>query len=213
MGNGNMDHAFDGNQNINNNNMMIGSIDGSSISSILPSIPSSSIILPSSSSSSHQQPSLMMGTTGNPMSGKEFSINLHPTAAAFSQSLRDLVMFLNWTDVAVIYERDADLIALQDLIKPPTLPKNVQFIFRKSDSNFFRDTLIDVKSRNIYSMIVDIKSDSIPAFLTAVSEHIHFFLWYPLLVSLPFPCPHQAAIPDTRVLQGHVYRTSENSPN
>ena len=37
---------------------------------------------------------------------KEFSINLHPGAHAVSQSLRLLVKFLNWTQVAVIYEDD-----------------------------------------------------------------------------------------------------------
>lgn len=37
---------------------------------------------------------------------KEFSINLHPGAYAISQSLRLLVKFLNWTQVAVIYEDD-----------------------------------------------------------------------------------------------------------
>ena len=147
--------------------MMIGSLDSTSFP-VLPQPPLTSSII---------------STPYSPVTGKEFSINLHPTAAAFSQSLRDLVMYLNWTDVAVIYEQDDSLIALQDLIKPPILPKNVQFIFRKSDPNFFRDTLIDVKARNIYSMIVDIKSDSLPAFLTAVSFG-ETFLFY----NLPFCC-------------------------
>jgi len=39
-------------------------------------------------------------------SGKEFSINLHPGAYAKAQSLRVLIQFLNWTQIAVIYEDD-----------------------------------------------------------------------------------------------------------
>lgn len=100
--------------------------------------------------------------------GKEFSINLHPSSSAFSDSLRDLVTYLNWTEVAVIYEDDVSLISLQDLIRPPSLPKNVQFIFRKSSPAYFRETLLDVKSRSIYSMVIDIKPESIQPFITAV---------------------------------------------
>lgn len=37
---------------------------------------------------------------------KEFSINLHPGSAAMSDSLRDLIIYLNWTKVAVLYEDD-----------------------------------------------------------------------------------------------------------
>ncbi|RWS14649.1 glutamate receptor ionotropic: kainate 2-like protein [Dinothrombium tinctorium] len=104
--------------------------------------------------------------------GKEFSINLHPGSTAISDSLRELIIYLNWTKVAVIYEDDMSLIGLQELVKPPALPKNVQFVFRKSTPDNFRDTLRDIKSRNIYSMIVDAKPEDLPKFLIArnVSE-------------------------------------------
>ena len=113
---------------------------------------------------------------------KEFSINLHPGSKAVSDSLRSLIAYLNWTKVSVVYEDDMSLIGLQELVKPPALPKNVQFIFRKSSSETFRETLQDLKSRNIFSMIVDIKPESLPSFLTAVLQvqmndykyHYHF---------------------------------------
>ena len=38
--------------------------------------------------------------------GKELSINLHPGAYAIAQSMRVLTSFLNWTQIAVIYEDD-----------------------------------------------------------------------------------------------------------
>lgn len=155
-------HSSHNNNNNHNLGMMIDSGDPS-LASSLPAAP-----LPAAVSPPVHIMNPYVHASSDMTTGKEFSINLHPTASAFSQSLRHLVMYLNWTDVAVIYEQDVSLIALQDLIKPPTLPKNVQFIFRKSDPHFFRDTLLDVKARNIYSMIIDVKSDSIPAFLTAV---------------------------------------------
>lgn len=42
----------------------------------------------------------------NLANGKEFSINLHPGAYAKAHSLRVLISFLNWTQIAVIYEDD-----------------------------------------------------------------------------------------------------------
>ena len=37
---------------------------------------------------------------------KEVSINLYPNARLIGQAIRDLVTYLNWTSVAVIYEDD-----------------------------------------------------------------------------------------------------------
>lgn len=119
--------------------------------------------------------------------GKEFSINLHPGAYAIAQSLRVLISYLNWTQIAVIYEDDismfsiifgylfcnynknlfTDLIGLQELVKLP-LSKNVQFVYRKTSPNNFRDTLIDLRDRGIYTMIVDTRPESLPSFFTAV---------------------------------------------
>ncbi len=60
------------------------------------------------------------------------------------------------------------LICLQELVRLP-LRKNVQIIYRKSGKDYFRETLRDIKSRNIYSIIVDTKPESLPILLTAVS--------------------------------------------
>ena len=38
--------------------------------------------------------------------GKEFAINLHPGSYVVAQSLRVLITYLNWTQIAVIYEDD-----------------------------------------------------------------------------------------------------------
>jgi len=44
--------------------------------------------------------------TYNLNSAKEFAINLHPGAYSVAQSLRVLISYLNWTQIAVIYEDD-----------------------------------------------------------------------------------------------------------
>jgi hypothetical protein len=37
---------------------------------------------------------------------KEFSINLHPSQEHMNKAFKDLMTFLNWTKVAIIYEED-----------------------------------------------------------------------------------------------------------
>lgn len=37
---------------------------------------------------------------------KEFSINLYPTQSMLNQAFEDVMGFLNWTKVAIIYEED-----------------------------------------------------------------------------------------------------------
>lgn len=37
---------------------------------------------------------------------KEFSINLHPSQQHINSAYKDLMSFLNWTKVAIIYEED-----------------------------------------------------------------------------------------------------------
>lgn len=64
------------------------------------------------------------------------------------------------------------LIKLQQLVRPP-LSKTVQFIFRKSNPLTFREILKDVRTRGIYSIIIDTKPESLPHLLTAVRNPIH----------------------------------------
>lgn len=59
------------------------------------------------------------------------------------------------------------LIKLQQLVRPP-LSKQVQFIFRKGNALSFRDVLIDVRSRGVYSLIIDTRPESLPKILNAV---------------------------------------------
>ncbi|CAB4057537.1 GRIN [Lepeophtheirus salmonis] len=46
---------------------------------------------------------------------KEFSINLHPSQDVMNKAYKDLMVFLNWTNAAILYEDDFGLVRLQDL--------------------------------------------------------------------------------------------------
>ncbi|KAH7645139.1 glutamate receptor [Dermatophagoides farinae] len=112
---------------------------------------------------------------------KEFSINLYPSPMIIGKALRDLIVYLNWTKIAVIYEDDISLIKLQQLVKPP-LSKQIQFIFRKGNALSFRDVLLDVRTRGVYSLIIDTRPESLPKILHAILQtqmnnykyHYHF---------------------------------------
>ena len=41
-----------------------------------------------------------------PGGGKELSVNLHPSQDVLNMAYKDLMRFLNWTKVAVIYEEE-----------------------------------------------------------------------------------------------------------
>ncbi|XP_035214148.1 glutamate receptor ionotropic, kainate 2-like isoform X3 [Stegodyphus dumicola] len=100
---------------------------------------------------------------------KEFSINLYPSPWLLGKAIRDLTKYLNWTKVAIIYEDDSALINLQELLKLP-VPRNVQYVFRKTDQRGFRDVLRDIKGRGIYSIVVDTKPDNLPHLLKAILQ-------------------------------------------
>ncbi|XP_023214271.1 glutamate receptor ionotropic, kainate 1-like, partial [Centruroides sculpturatus] len=121
---------------------------------------------------------------------KEFSINLHPSPRILGNSIRDLIRYLNWTKVAVIYEEDMSLISLQELLRPP-LPRELQVIFRKSNKEMFRQVLRDIKSRGIYSVIVDTKPDSLPVLLQARISSIQSKAKWKIRTVLPLKAREQ----------------------
>ena len=69
------------------------------------------------------------------------------------------------------------LIKLQSLVNPP-MHKTIQFTFRKSDKFQFRETLKDIRTRGIYSMIIDTRPENLPHLLTAVSFWVLIFFAY-----------------------------------
>ena len=46
------------------------------------------------------------GGSGSGSRGRELSINLHPSQDVFNAAYKDLMRFLNWTKVAIIYEEE-----------------------------------------------------------------------------------------------------------
>ncbi|XP_025261834.1 glutamate receptor ionotropic, kainate 2 isoform X2 [Camponotus floridanus] len=95
---------------------------------------------------------------------KEFSINLYPAQSLLNIAYQDVMKFLNWTKVAIIYEDDYGLVKLRQLVRSPKI-RDIEINLRQADPNSYRQVLSEMKSKEIQNLIVDTKP-----------EHMHHFL-------------------------------------
>ncbi|XP_063879181.1 glutamate receptor ionotropic, kainate 2-like isoform X10 [Scylla paramamosain] len=100
---------------------------------------------------------------------KEFSINLYPSHEVLNRAFQDVMTFLNWTEVAIIYEEDLGLIKLQELVKSPPR-EHMEFMIRQGTPENYRDLLKEVKQKEIYNVIVDTKPENMNHFLRGILQ-------------------------------------------
>ncbi|XP_025161130.1 glutamate receptor ionotropic, kainate 2 isoform X4 [Harpegnathos saltator] len=95
---------------------------------------------------------------------KEFSINLYPAQSLLNIAYQDVMEFLNWTNVAIIYEDDYGLVKLRELVRSPKI-RDIEVNLRQADPDSYRQVLSEMKSKEIRNLIVDTRP-----------EHMHHFL-------------------------------------
>ncbi|XP_076389983.1 glutamate receptor ionotropic, kainate 2 isoform X3 [Megachile rotundata] len=95
---------------------------------------------------------------------KEFSINLYPAQTLLNAAYQDIMEFLNWTKVAIIYEDDYGLVKLRELVRSPK-SREMEVNLRQADPDSYRQVLSEMKSKEIRNLVVDTKP-----------EHMHHFL-------------------------------------
>nr|KAF7419981.1 hypothetical protein H0235_010278 [Vespula pensylvanica] len=95
---------------------------------------------------------------------KEFSINLHPAQSLLNGAYQDVMEFLNWTKVGIIYEEDYGLVKLRELVRSPKSCE-MEVHLRQADPDSYRQVLSEMKSKEIRNLIVDTRPD-----------HMHHFL-------------------------------------
>ncbi|XP_054002685.1 glutamate receptor ionotropic, kainate 2 isoform X2 [Hylaeus anthracinus] len=100
---------------------------------------------------------------------KEFSINLYPSQDHLNKAFKDLMSFLNWTRVAIIYEEDYGLFKLQDLVKSPPSAKTEMYI-RQAGPGSYRQVLREVRHKEIYKLIVDTDPAHMQQFFRAILQ-------------------------------------------
>lgn len=95
---------------------------------------------------------------------KEFSINIQPAQQIVNEAFRDMITYLNWTEMAVIYEDNYGLVKLRELVRD----HNRDVLVFHADSTNFVKVLHEIKNKDIYNLIVDTKAEHMKDFLKAV---------------------------------------------
>nr|QKN21522.1 glutamate receptor ionotropic kainate 2 [Zeugodacus tau] len=102
-------------------------------------------------------------------STKEFSINLYPSQRLMNLAHRDLMIFLNWTKTAIIYEDDLRIFNHQDLVHV-TADIRTELYIRQTSPNTYRQVLRAIRKKDIYKIIVDTNPTNINAFFRAILQ-------------------------------------------
>ncbi|RZF41428.1 hypothetical protein LSTR_LSTR000142, partial [Laodelphax striatellus] len=100
---------------------------------------------------------------------KEFSINLHPSQEHMNKAFKDVITFLNWTKVAIIYEEDYGLFKLQDLVKAPPASRTDMYI-RQAGPGSYRQVLREIRQKEIFKLIVDTNPRHMSQFFRAILQ-------------------------------------------
>ncbi|RZF41429.1 hypothetical protein LSTR_LSTR000143 [Laodelphax striatellus] len=100
---------------------------------------------------------------------REFSINLHPAQTLLNNAFYDVIDFLNWTRVAIIYEEDYGLIKLRELVRSPG-QREVEIHIRQADPESYRSVLKEVKTKEIHNLIVDTRPENMHHFLRGILQ-------------------------------------------
>ncbi|KAM8702785.1 hypothetical protein ACLKA7_005143 [Drosophila subpalustris] len=103
------------------------------------------------------------------MNAKEFSINLYPSQNIMNLAYRDLMMYLNWTKVAIIYEEDYGLFKQQDLIHSSAEMRTEMYI-RQANPETYRQVLRAIRQKEIYKIIVDTNPTNIKTFFRSILQ-------------------------------------------
>ncbi|XP_046804428.1 glutamate receptor ionotropic, kainate 1 [Lucilia cuprina] len=100
---------------------------------------------------------------------KEFSINMYPSQQSLNLAYRDLMFYLNWTKVAIVYEEDYGLFKQQDLMHTRAEIPTEMYI-RQVTPDSYRQVLRAIRQKEIYKIIVDTNPENIKLFFRAILQ-------------------------------------------
>ncbi|KAI5732447.1 hypothetical protein M8J76_000300 [Diaphorina citri] len=103
------------------------------------------------------------------LNSKEFSVNLYPSQKLLNAAFKDVIRFLNWTKVAIVYEEDNGLFKLQELVKTPPTLKTEMYI-RHANPSTYRNVLREIRQKEIFNLIIDTSTTHISQFFRAMLQ-------------------------------------------
>lgn len=111
---------------------------------------------------------------------KEFSINIRPAQQYVNEAFRDIITYLNWTKLAIIYEDNYGLVKLRELLREHNPDV---YIVHADPTNFVR-VLNEIKNKDIYNLVVDTKPEHMKDFLKAVNNKYLKYKHFGLIIIL-----------------------------
>nr|APC94260.1 ionotropic receptor 3 [Pyrrhalta maculicollis] len=100
---------------------------------------------------------------------REFSINLHPTQHLLNAAFQDVMTFLNWTRIAIIYEKEFGLLKLRELVRSPQ-NSGLEIHLRQANPESYQDVLKEVKDKEIHNIVIDTKPMNLQHFLKGILQ-------------------------------------------
>ncbi|XP_050440989.1 glutamate receptor ionotropic, kainate 2-like [Adelges cooleyi] len=109
---------------------------------------------------------LSIADRGTDLSRRHFVTDMFPARGHLGQAYRDLIEFLNWTKIAIVYDNEDGLLLIQNLMKT----SKADFYIRQVDPNTHRQVLKEIKDKHIYNVIVDVHSNNINGFFRSILQ-------------------------------------------
>ncbi|XP_050521197.1 glutamate receptor ionotropic, kainate 2-like isoform X3 [Daktulosphaira vitifoliae] len=100
------------------------------------------------------------------ISRRHFVTDMFPVRGQLGQAYRDLIEFLNWTKIAIVYDNEDGLLLIQNLMRI----SKADFYIRQVDENTHRQVLKEIKDKHIFNIIVDVHSKNINAFFRSILQ-------------------------------------------
>ncbi|KAG5884118.1 hypothetical protein JTB14_009173 [Gonioctena quinquepunctata] len=99
---------------------------------------------------------------------REFSINLYPAHYLLNDALQDVMVFLNWTRIAIIYENEYGLLKLRELMR--SNDGSSEIYLHQANPESYQTVLEDIKNKEIHNIVIDTKATNMEYFLKGILQ-------------------------------------------
>uniref|UniRef100_T1JJ21 Glutamate receptor ionotropic, kainate 2 n=1 Tax=Strigamia maritima TaxID=126957 RepID=T1JJ21_STRMM len=98
---------------------------------------------------------------------REFSINLYPSYELLGQAYQDVIQYLNWRKLALIYEDDFGFIKMQHLLRSSY---NIDVLIRHATPSTYRTVLKTIRGKGYNNIFVDTHKENMDLFLRTILQ-------------------------------------------
>lgn len=104
------------------------------------------------------------------------SINLFPSLHLINTAFKDLILYLNWTKIGIIYEdNNSNLMKLNNMLINEKR-NDIEIIMRRTDSSHYLQILNEMKTNEIHNLIIDTN----PIYMEEVLKGVSIYFFYSL---------------------------------